>query len=70
MTLVFPSCCDCTVCTTVTVTVASFHSLLFEEEGRSGLDPLVGVGSAGQTDVRDHLHPLRAGVQRQPYVLV
>lgn len=46
------------------------RSLLLEEERRSGLDPLVGVRSAGQADVRDHLQPLGAGVQRQPDVLV
>lgn len=45
-------------------------SPLLEEERRSGLDPLVGVRSAGQADVRDHLQPLGAGVQRQPDVLV
>lgn len=46
------------------------RSLLLEEERRSGLDPLVGVRSAGQADVRYHLQPLGAGVQRQPDVLV
>lgn len=46
------------------------RSLLLEEERRSGLDPLVGVRSAGQADVRDHLQPLGTGVQRQPDVLV
>lgn len=45
-------------------------SLLLEEERRSGLDPLVGVRTAGQADVRDHLQPLGAGVQRQPDALV
>lgn len=48
----------------------SARSLLLEEERRSGLDPLVGVRSAGQADVRDHLQPLGAGVQRQPDVVV
>lgn len=46
------------------------RSLLLEEERCSGLDPLVGVGSTGQADVRDHFQPLCAGVQRQPDVLV
>lgn len=46
------------------------RSLLFEEERRPRLDPLVGVRAARQADVRDHLQPLGAGVQRQPDVVV
>lgn len=45
-------------------------SLLFKKESSSRLYPLVGVRSTGQTDVRDHLHPLWAGIQRQPDTLL
>lgn len=54
----------------VSICSSNVLSLLFEKESRSSLDPLVGVGTTGKTDVRDHLHPLWAHIQRQPDTLL